>query len=140
MEPAESPIRASEYKQYKRIVLRELRRELLDSGGRARHLKAWGETHKGLRVEEVRLEDSGGGDKVVILFRDLGRPECLFGFEAPSVEPDQLGPDGTPRNYYTLEDAALSHATVVRVNFEEEIHAAGYGLPKECTPDGINWL
>lgn len=137
MERADYPRRASEYKQ---IVLRELRRQLFDSGGHARHLRTWGETHKGLRIKEVWLNESSGEDEIAVLFRDLGRPECLFGFKASSVESERLGPDGTPRNYYTLEDAAAGHATVVRVNFEEEVYAAGYGLPKVCSPHGISWL
>lgn len=135
MERAENPRRASEYKQ---IVLRELRRQLLDSGGHDRRLQVWGDTHKGLWLDEVRISVSG--EEILVLFRDLGRPECLFGFKASSVEPEQLGPGSTPCSYYTLEDAAVSYATLVRVNFEEEVYAAGYGLPKYCAPDSINWL
>lgn len=137
MERAEYLRRAFEYKQ---IVLRNLRCVLLESGGRGGHLRAWGATHQGLRVEEVWLDVSGWRNEIAVLLWDLGRPECLFGFKASSAEPEQLGPDGTPRDHYTLEDAAMSYATVVQVNFEEEVYAAGYDLPKECSPDGVNWL
>lgn len=37
-----------------------------------------------------------------------------------------------------LKDAAEIYATIIQANFGEDIVASGYGLPKDCSPDGIN--
>ncbi len=62
----------------------------------------------------------------MILFRDLDRPECLFGFT--------WGPVGI------IEDDEYFEAVVCWANFDEMLYAAGHGLPKECSPEGINWI
>ena len=79
-----------------------------------------------VRVEDVRIKPSTEGRAVVILFRDLNRPECLFGYAWDHLE--------------TMADDAEIDATIAWANWEEEIYAAGYGLPKECSPEGINWI
>ncbi len=83
--------------EYERLVLQELRRILMAPGGQAENLERRGETHKGVRVEEVRLDDSGPEREIVVLFRDPGRPECLFGYRIEALEtPDILHEGNNP--------------------------------------------
>ena len=89
-----------------------------------------------VEIEEIRLDASAREHEVVVLLRDLKRPECLFGWRAPAVEP------GVFENglYKNTKDAAESHAMVLSVNLEEDILAIGYGLPKDCSPSDITWF
>jgi hypothetical protein len=79
-----------------------------------------------IRVEDVRIDTFKGERDVVILFRDLDRPECLFGFA--------WGLMGV------LEDDEYFDATICWANFDETLYAADLGLPEECSPEGINWV
>ncbi|CAN5626904.1 hypothetical protein BH24ACT22_BH24ACT22_05200 [soil metagenome] len=79
-----------------------------------------------VRVEDVRTETFEGKRDVMILFRYLDRPECLFGFAWGSLE--------------TLGDTAEVDATICWANFDEILYAADLGLPKECSPEGITWI
>ncbi len=65
----------------------------------------------------------------MILFRDVDRPECLFGYALGPME--MLEDD--PYDPYIF-------STIVWTNWEEEIYAAGYGLPEGCSSEGINWI
>ncbi len=91
-----------------------------------------------MRVDDVPLDVSG--EHIEILFRDLDRTEYLFGFRTLAVEPEQLQSEGPPSNHHTLKAAAKSYADNLWINFEEEVYAVGHGLPKRCSPDGVNWL
>ncbi len=103
-----------------------MRRVLLDRD------KPYRSVHGGkeqcVRVESVELDVSGQEHEVVIMMRDLKRPECLFGRRVPAVEPD------TDLMY------PESWATVVWANLEGDLQAIGYGLPRDCSADGINWF
>jgi hypothetical protein len=92
-----------------------------------------------VRVQEVRLDTTGPEHQVVFLFRDLGRPECLFGYRAPALE-DAGVLNARTSTYPHWKDAARVYAEGLFFNLEEELYALGYGLPGECSPDCIPWI
>lgn len=108
--------------EYERTFLTELRKLLLDPKIQAQREQ----DNPPVRVEDVRIETSTEGGAAVILFRDLNRPECLFGYAWDHLE--------------TMAEAAEIDTTIAWANWEEEIYTAGYGLPQECSPEGINWI
>lgn len=121
-------MRAPERAAYERVVLRGLHRILIEPGTQAPNPRRRGETHGGVRVERVYLDDSGPGREVGILFRDLGRPGCPFGYGIEAVEtPDVLDEATSP--YTDLVSAAQVWAETVWALFEEEVDAAGCGYP-----------
>ena len=75
--------------EYERIVLGEFRQILMAPGGQTENLERPGATHGGVRVEKVRLDAQE--HEIVVLFRDLARPQCLLGYriEIPKT-PDVL--------------------------------------------------
>ena len=112
-----------ERSEYQARILRELRQRLLDPDGRAKTLDREG-TGSRVVVEEVRLEGPSGEGMVVVLYRDLRRPECLFGWRMEAMEPE-YEPD--------------IWATIVWANFQEYVIGTPYGLPAECSDEGITW-
>ncbi len=125
--------------EYERIVLWELRQILLEPGGQAENLERRGGTHEGVRVEEVRLDESGPEHEIVVLFRDLGRPKCLFGYRIEALEtPDILREGSNP--YLDPSSAPRGWAENVWVLFEEEVFAFGRGLPNDRSPEGVTWV
>ena len=95
---------------------------------------------KDIFVEEVRLEQAEPeGQDIVILFREAGHPNCLFGFRMFAREPVEL-----ERQWKENEDpegrAPIGHGTVIYGNLMEHIQAADMGLPEECDPDGITCI
>ena len=125
--------------EYERLVLHELRQILMEPGGQAENLARQGSTHGGVRVEDVRLEGPGPEREIGILFRDLGRPECLLGYRIGALEPpDVLYERINP--YLEPASAPRGWAENVWVLFEEEISAAGCGLPNDCSPEGVTWI
>jgi hypothetical protein len=110
--------------EYQTQVVGELRQLLLDPNGRPRPLEREG-TASRVVVVEVRLEDSSlEGVVVVVLYRDLHRPECLFGWRMEAMEPENE-PD--------------VWTTIVWANFQEHVIGTPYGLPAECSEEGITW-
>ena len=75
-------------------------------------------------VEEVRLEGPSGEGMVAVLYRDLRRPECLFGWRMEAMKPE-YEPD--------------IWATIVCANFLEHVIGTPHGLPAECSGEGITW-
>ena len=75
-------------------------------------------------VEEVRLEDSSNEGMVVVLYRDLRRPERLFGWRMGAIEPEE------DQEMWTM---------MVWANFQEHVIGTPYGLPAECSEEGITW-
>jgi hypothetical protein len=81
-----------------------------------------------------------------ILFRDDARPECLFGWRYPATEADSDAlegvdhPDTWEKSLRGAEQAEIWAVTFILTHFEEQIEAAGYGLPPECDPDGVTWV
>ena len=72
----------SKMTSYEEHVLTWLRRELIE------HDHQIGQGGKHISVEEIRFEPDGPeGDMIVILFREVRRPQCLFGFRIGSREP-----------------------------------------------------
>ena len=95
--------------EYERIVLRELRHILMEPGGQTESLERPTATHGGVRVEEVRLDASGPEHEIVLLFRDLARSRCLFGYRIEALEaPDVLHERSNP--YPDLVSAARGWA------------------------------
>lgn len=122
--------------QYEDTVLRELTKVLLDPKKQAERIE--GEQPR-IRVEDVRLDTSEAEHSIAILFRDLDRPECLFGYDVDAMpDPDDLGDDKAA--FANWKDAAEFYATIIWANWEETIYAFDSGLPKECSSEGINWL
>ena len=83
--------------EYERVVLEELHRILIDPGSQAANLARRGETHGGVRVDRVYLDESGPEHEIAILFRDLDRPGCPFGYRIEAIEtPDVLNEATNP--------------------------------------------
>ncbi len=117
---------------YEQRVLARLQHDLLVQNPQI------GQGNKSITIDEVRLEEGGPeGDTVVILFRELGRPHCVFGFRTLAHEPTpQLLPDGRRGEI----DDAEGWAFVIMVNLREHIEAADMGLPGDCDANGITWI
>ena len=109
--------------EYQARVVGDLRRILLDHDGRAKTLDREG-TGSRVVVEEVRLEGSPGEGMVAVMYRDLHRSECLFGWRMEAMEP---------------EDEPEIWATIVWANFLEHVIGTSHGLPAGCSEDGITW-
>jgi hypothetical protein len=123
--------------EYERAVLEGLHRILIEPGSQAANLARRGETHGGVRVDRVYLDESE--HEIAILFRDLDRPDCPFGYRMGAVEtPDVLNEATTP--YTDLSSAAQVWAETVWVLFEEEVFASGCGLPRDCSPEAVAWI
>ena len=112
-----------ERSEYQARMLGELRRRLLDPDGRAKTLDREG-TGSRVVVEEVRPEGPSGEGMVAVLYRDLRRPECLFGWRIEAMEP---------------EDEPDIWATIVWANFLEHVTGTPHGLPAGCSEEGITW-
>ena len=76
---------------------------------------------------------------MVILLRDLKRPECLFGWRLPAVEPGVFENDDL-FIYEIVKDAAETHALITRSGLEGSLLAIGHGLRRECSSEGISWF
>ena len=81
--------------EYERVVLEELHRILIDPGSQAANLARRGETHGGVRVDRVYLDESGPEHEIAILFRDLDRPGCPFGYRLPRGRHLDIGTSST---------------------------------------------
>ena len=127
---------AEDRAEYERLFLTEFQK-LLDSAKPYRSLHHGREQHA--VVESVRLDASGPEHEVVVLLRDLTRPECLLGRRAPAVAPED-DKFFEPLPQYGLKDAAEIHAMVAAVNLEEDLLATGYGLPKDCSSSIVTWF
>ena len=95
-------------------------------------------TWKGIGVEKTYLDASAPEHEVVVLLRDLSRPECLFGWRAPAVEPGVFENDLYV--YRSVKDAAESHAAVVSVNLQEDFDITDFVRRRPCTPGAVNWF
>ncbi len=99
-----------------------------------------------IRVEDIRLDASGPQHMLEIFFRDDARPRCLFGWRFPATELDTdvlegvEHPDPWEKGLRGSEQSEIWAGTFVLTNFEEQIEAAGLGLPTDCDPDGITWV
>jgi predicted esterase YcpF (UPF0227 family) len=113
--------------KYEQTVLRELRKILLNPNKQPGRREEGGLADK-IRVEEVRLETSELDHKVVILFRDLDRPQCLFGYEMEAIEWHEPGYD------LRFLDPEI-WTTIVWANFQERI--VSQPLPEGCSPGEI---
>jgi hypothetical protein len=115
---------------YERRVLEEIRDLLLEPDGRT---KAHPVGYLGNRVEvdEVRLGDprSEGPREVVLVYRDLWRPQRPLGWRA-SV--------GCASDGESAMEPAME-ATVLWANFMEHVEASPAGLPRGRSPEGITW-
>ncbi len=120
-------------------MLEGLHRILIEPGTQAPNLALRGETHDGVRVERINLDESGPEHEIAILFRDLGRPDCLFGYRIEAVEdPDELSEATSPHT--DLSSAAQMWAEYVWALFEEEVFACGCGLPRDCSREAVTWI
>lgn len=119
---------------YEQGVLAWLKRELLEQDP---HI---GQGEKRIVVDEIRLEQGRPeGDMAVILFREVQRPQCIFGFRMEAREPG--------RPVLTTLDGRLEEvvdpdgwAAVIYGNLLERVEAADMGLPEDCDPASITWI
>ena len=84
----------------------------MDPVGQAENFRYRGETHRGVRVEEVGLAVSGPGHEIVILSRGQNHPECHIDHRRPAL----AGPavhDETPGPYLYPKDAPQTHAETI---------------------------
>lgn len=134
--------------EYERFYIAELRR-LLDldepvvevwskEEGYARLKKGEVHTWKGIAVEEVRLDTSVPEHETVVLLRDLRRPQCLFGWRAPALEPGAFGEDWTWGS--RVKDAAESYAMIISINLEEDLSLTNFPRRRACSPSTITWF
>ena len=95
-------------------------------------------------VEEVRLEagEPEEGDSVVILSREVRRPQCLFGFRTYAREPSPPGAFEWQRNIWDDPEGEGPQvdADMIAARLREEVEAADIGLPEKCDPTGITWI
>lgn len=122
-------------KEYERRVLAALRKELLEASPLV-------EREGRITMEDVRLETSVSPHRVQMLFREVARPGCLFGFWAPAVEEEEESSADpivldTVEGYWGPEDWA---STIVVTHFEEQVAALDLGLPPDCDPDATTWV
>lgn len=85
-------------------------------------------------VDDVSVDGVYPGSQLAVLVRDGDRPACTFGFRLPV-----WGQDGRP----AMEDhwpTPEGHAWILALTLEEDVEAAGHGLPAECTPGEITWV
>ena len=124
---------------YEGVVLAALRRYLIEQDPGLRY-------EGKITVEGVRLDTSGPVHMLEILFRDDARPRCLFGWRFPATEVDTDALEGVEHpalweeGVRGPEQAEIWAGTFVMTNFEEQIEAAGHGLPSECDPESITWI
>lgn len=117
---------------YERHVSAELSQWLL---GPARNPRRLGDRGTAWRVliDEVFLDHSPPqGSGIVILYRDLERPACRFGWRMSAREWP------SPDDDYPKPDPDL-WTTIVYANFREHIVGSPHGLPQTCSPDTIIW-
>lgn len=118
----------------------ELVRDALQRMLRERQL---GQGSKRILVKEVYLEKGGGyGDNVIILFREVSRPPCLFGYRTEACEPPPTHqPDWKwdERNDPQGEGPQVS-AEMIFANLQERVEASDMGLPEDCKPEQITWI
>jgi hypothetical protein len=91
-----------------------------------------GQGEKRISVEDVHLEKGESeGEMVVILFREVRRLRCVFGFRMQAREPG-MSPahDESPEGW----------GEVIFANLQEHVEAADMGLPKDCDPNSITWI
>ena len=120
-------------------MLEGLHRVLIEPGSQAANLALRGETHDGVRVERIYLDESGPEHEIEILFRDLGRPDCLFGYRIEAVETPEVLSEATGP-HTDLPSAAQMWAENVFVLLEEEVFACCCGLPRKCSREAITWV
>lgn len=122
---------------YEQKVLFWLRKILMENDP---HI---GSGKKQITVDEVRLEPGEPEDQVVILFREVARPYCLFGYRAPARE--DIDPQVTEEQrkaWYDPEGMGPQvHADIIANGWlREHIEAADMGLPANCDPHNITWI
>ena len=120
-------------------MLEGLHRILIEPGTQVSNLRRPDETHDGVRVEGIHLDESGPEHEIAIPFRDLGRPDCLFGYRIEAVETPDVLSEATS-HHTDLSSAAQIRAENVRALFEEEVFASGCGLPRNCSREAVTWI
>ena len=95
-----------------------------------------------IRVEDVRLDTSRDDEHMVeVILSDATRPKCRFGWRYPATEADdredptpwEAGPSGP-------EQAEVWAHAFALTNLQEQLEAAGHGLPDECDPERVTWV
>ncbi len=90
----------------------------------------------------LRLDTSDSPHQAHLLFREVARLGCLFGFRATAVE-DEEGSSADPvvldpeRGYWGPEEWA---SIIIVTHFEEQVEAVNLGLPPDCDPESVTWV
>jgi hypothetical protein len=107
------------------------------------HERQIGQGSKRIQVEDVHLEPGGPyGDEIVLLFREVGRPHCLFGFRTDACEPPPADqPDWKwDESSDPQREFPQGTAEMIFANLQEHVEASDMGLPANCNPDGVTWI
>ena len=126
-------------RRYEQIVLRQVRRQLLDEERRKYKLSI-GDWYE-IVVEYVELEEHEGEDVIVVLFRMTEDRSFgpLYGFSMQAVEPSEPGePELENLPASILEGAAEGWATIVLANLSEAISFRRHSGRRDF--EGIVWL
>lgn len=77
---------------------------------------------------DIRLMRRGEAHVVAGILAFTHRRDCRFGFtwEIPWE--------------YCVEESPAETASLVIVNWEEQVAAAGHGLPEACVPNAVTWM
>jgi hypothetical protein len=118
---------------YERHLIKELSKQLLGPEGQALRLGEEGTASRVLGEEVLLDASSPEASEVVILYRDLQRPACRFGWRMDAVE--WTSPDRDP---LLVSDPDI-WTTIMWANFREHIIGSPRGLPKSCLPERITW-
>ena len=89
-------------------------------------------------MEEVRFNASAPEHEAVVLLRDLKRPECLFAWRTPAVEPGAFEEDWAWSS--RVKDAAEIYAEIVSVNLEEDLVSTNFPRRRACSPGAVTWF
>jgi hypothetical protein len=85
-------------------------------------------------ARQVYLDGEYPRQRLVALLEAEHRPECTFGFRWPLWDGD--GRPDHEKDWPTPEEQAWFAA----VHLEEDLGAAGYGLPTDCAQTQITWF
>ena len=115
---------------YEQKVLFWLREMLL------KHDPQIGSGDRRITIDDVYIEPGGTEDNMaVIMFREVRRPLCRFGFRFPLYKEER-------KHWYDPEkEGPQAEADmIVHGYLREQIEAADEGLPENCADNSITWV
>lgn len=83
-----------------------------------------------INIEEIRLDTSGTDPMIVVLFRNLEYPECIFGRSMDAVEPVPVNEEPMDREIWN---------SVLWANFMEVMFSERVRQRQDCS-NGVIWV